>query len=59
VPIAFVESTGSSTFIVAATEPELTIVETRRDRVKTGDMIGLSVDPAQIHLFDASTDRLI
>ena len=58
VPISFVESTGSSTFIVAATEPELTIVETRRDRVKAGDMIGLSVDPDQIHLFDASTDRL-
>ncbi|TLX08155.1 ABC transporter ATP-binding protein [Rhizobium sp. MHM7A] len=59
VPIAFVESTGSSTFIVAATEPELTIVESRRDRVKAGEMIGLSIDPAQIHLFDASTDRLI
>ncbi|MBB6223236.1 ABC transporter ATP-binding protein [Rhizobium leguminosarum] len=59
VPIAFVESTGSSTFIVAETQPELTIVETRRDRVKTGDRIGLSIDPGQIHLFDASTDQLI
>ncbi|ACI59455.1 multiple sugar transport system ATP-binding protein [Rhizobium sp. BK619] len=59
VPIAFVESTGSSTFIVAETQPELTIVETRRDRVKTGDRIGLSIDPGQIHLFDASTDRVI
>ncbi|TAU73208.1 ABC transporter ATP-binding protein [Rhizobium leguminosarum] len=59
VPIAFVESTGSSTFIVAETQPELTIVETRRDRVKAGDMIGLSVDPDQIHLFDASTDHAI
>ncbi|NEJ14642.1 sn-glycerol-3-phosphate ABC transporter ATP-binding protein UgpC [Rhizobium leguminosarum] len=59
VPIAFVESTGSSTFIVAETQPELTIVETRRDRVKAGDMIGLSVDPDQIHLFDASTDHVI
>jgi multiple sugar transport system ATP-binding protein len=59
VPIAFVESTGSSTFIVAETQPELTIVETRRDRVKAGDMIGLSVDPGQVHLFDASTDHLI
>jgi multiple sugar transport system ATP-binding protein len=59
VPIAFVESTGSSTFIVAATQPELTIVESRRDRVKTGETIGLSVDPAQVHLFDASTERLI
>ncbi|PDT15355.1 glycerol-3-phosphate ABC transporter ATP-binding protein [Rhizobium sp. J15] len=58
VPIAFVESTGSSTFIVAATQPELTIVETRRE-VKPGEMIGLSVDPAQIHLFDASSERLI
>ncbi|TBA31626.1 ABC transporter ATP-binding protein (plasmid) [Rhizobium ruizarguesonis] len=59
VPIAFVESTGSSAFIVAETQPELTIVETRRDRVKAGDMIGLSVDPDQIHLFDASTDHVI
>ena len=59
IPIAFVESTGSSTFIVAETQPELTIVETRRDRVKAGDTIGVSVDPDQIHLFDASTDRAI
>ncbi|MGO7800684.1 glycerol-3-phosphate ABC transporter ATP-binding protein, partial [Rhizobium ruizarguesonis] len=54
-----VESTGSSTFIVAETQPELTIFETRRDRVKAGDMIGLSFDPGQVHLFDASTDHLI
>jgi multiple sugar transport system ATP-binding protein len=52
VPVAVVESTGSSTFITAATTPELTIVETRRGSVQPGQTIGVTVDPAQVHLFD-------
>jgi multiple sugar transport system ATP-binding protein len=55
VPIAVVESTGSSTFITAATTPEMTIVETSRDTVRAGDTIGLKVDPAQLHIFDEAT----
>jgi multiple sugar transport system ATP-binding protein len=56
VPVAFVESTGSSTYISAATQPEITIVETGRDRVRAGDTIGLAIEPAQVHIFDASTE---
>ncbi len=52
VPVAVVESTGSSTFITAATTPEMTIVETGRGSVQPGQTIGVTVDPAQVHLFD-------
>jgi multiple sugar transport system ATP-binding protein len=59
VPVGFVESTGSSTFIATSTRPELTIVETGRDRVRAGDTIGLSIKPEQVHLFDVVTERRI
>jgi multiple sugar transport system ATP-binding protein len=52
VPVAVVESTGSSTFITAATGPELTIVETGRGNARAGDTIGVIVDPEKLHLFD-------
>ncbi len=55
VPVAVVESTGSSTFITAATMPELTIVETGRGTVQAGETIGVTVDPAQVHLFDEAS----
>ena len=55
VPIEVVESTGSSTFITAATTPELTIVETGRGTVQPGQTIGVTVDPAQVHLFDEAS----
>ncbi|WEX90727.1 ABC transporter ATP-binding protein [Sinorhizobium garamanticum] len=59
VPVGFVESTGSATFITSATQPELTIVETGRGRAGSGDIIGLAIDPAQLHLFDTATGRRI
>jgi multiple sugar transport system ATP-binding protein len=52
VPVAVVESTGSSTFVTAATTPELTIVETGRGSARAGVTIGVVVDPSQLHLFD-------
>ncbi|MBB3464893.1 ABC transporter ATP-binding protein [Rhizobium sp. BK377] len=55
VPVAVVESTGSSTFITAATTPELTIVETGRGTVQPGQTIGVAVAPAQVHLFDEAS----
>ncbi|GAA3083775.1 ABC transporter ATP-binding protein [Rhizobium viscosum] len=55
VPVAVVESTGSSTFITAATTPEMTIVETGRGSVQPGQTIGVTVDPAQVHLFDETS----
>jgi multiple sugar transport system ATP-binding protein len=53
--VSFVESTGSSTFITADTQPELTIVETSRGNIRGGDVIGLSIDPDLVHVFDATT----
>ncbi|MDR6671350.1 ABC transporter ATP-binding protein [Rhizobium sp. 1399] len=55
VPVAVVESTGSSTFITAATTPEMTIVETGRGSVQPGQAIGVTVDPTQVHLFDETS----
>ncbi len=55
VPVAVVESTGSSTFITAATTPEMTIVETGRGSVHPNQAIGVTVDPAQVHLFDETS----
>jgi multiple sugar transport system ATP-binding protein len=59
VRVDVVESTGSSTFIAAATEPELTIVETARGNVHAGDTIGLAIDPSKVHIFDAATEKRI
>ena len=55
VPVAVVESTGSSTFVTAATTPELTIVETGRGMARAGQTIGVTVDPSQLHLFDETS----
>jgi multiple sugar transport system ATP-binding protein len=54
-----VESTGSSTFLTAATSPELTIVETARRGLRSGDSIGFSIDPAHVHIFDVATEHRI
>ncbi|MBO9127234.1 MULTISPECIES: ABC transporter ATP-binding protein [unclassified Rhizobium] len=55
IPVDVVESTGSATFIAAATTPELTIVETGRSAARGGETIGVAIDPAQMHLFDDAT----
>ncbi|PDT53122.1 MULTISPECIES: ABC transporter ATP-binding protein [Sinorhizobium] len=59
VPVGIVESTGSVTYVTAATQPELTVVETGRGEVKSGDVIGLAINPQQLHLFDAETGTRI
>jgi multiple sugar transport system ATP-binding protein len=59
VPVAVVESTGSSTFITGATTPELTIVETGRGAARAGETIGVTVNPAQLHLFDEESGMRI
>jgi multiple sugar transport system ATP-binding protein len=58
-PVAVVESTGSMTYVTTDTTPELTVVETRRTGVKAGDMIGLSIAPEHIHLFDSETEKVL
>ncbi len=53
------QSTGSSTFVTAATTPELKIVEAGRGTARAGETVGVTVDPSQLHLFDdASGVRL-
>ncbi|PDT45686.1 ABC transporter ATP-binding protein [Sinorhizobium fredii] len=59
IPVGVVESTGSATYVTAATQPELTVVETGRGDVKSGDVIGLAIDPKLLHLFDAETGKRI
>jgi multiple sugar transport system ATP-binding protein len=58
-PVAVVESTGSMTYVTTDTTPELTVVETRRMGVKAGDVIGVSIAPEHIHLFDMATEKAI
>ncbi|UJW86885.1 ABC transporter ATP-binding protein [Devosia sp. SL43] len=58
-PVAVVESTGSMTYVTTGTNPEMTVVETRRVNVKAGDTIGVSIAPEHVHLFDPVTERAI
>ena len=54
-PVGIVETTGSATYITTATAAEVTIVETSRRVVRTGDIIDVSVQPADVHVFDEKT----
>ena len=56
-PVAFTESTGSTTFVTTATTPEMIVVETGRRLVAHGDRVGLAFADANIHVFDAETER--
>ncbi|WDR02397.1 sn-glycerol-3-phosphate ABC transporter ATP-binding protein UgpC [Devosia algicola] len=58
-PIAFIESTGSMAYLSTDTDPEISIVETGRSNARTGDIVGLRIDAANIHLFDAQSDKVI
>ena len=57
VPVGFVESTGSATYVTSATRPELTVVETGRPDIASGERVGLAIEPTQLHLFDADTGK--
>jgi multiple sugar transport system ATP-binding protein len=59
VPVSVVESTGSLTYLSTGTDPEMTIVQTGRSAVRAGDVIGLSIAPENVHVFDAETERAI
>lgn len=57
VPVAFTESTGSTTFVTTATTPEMMVVETGRRMVTNGDRVGLAFADAAVHVFDGATEK--
>ncbi|WDR04775.1 ABC transporter ATP-binding protein [Devosia rhodophyticola] len=59
VSVQAVESTGSMTYVTSATTPELTVVETGRSGAKSGETVGVRIEPSNIHLFDSATDQSI
>ncbi len=56
-PVAFTESTGSTTFVTTATTPEMMVVETGRRQVASGDNVGLAFDDVSVHVFDAESGK--
>ncbi|HEV7344895.1 MAG TPA: sn-glycerol-3-phosphate ABC transporter ATP-binding protein UgpC [Devosia sp.] len=52
--VGVVESTGSATYL---TSPDGTfqLVQFERTELRTGDRVGLTIDPAKVHLFDPKT----
>ena len=53
--VGTVEQTGSTTYLVNGAA-DFTVVQNERTGVKEGDRIALSIDPKQVHLFDAETE---
>jgi multiple sugar transport system ATP-binding protein len=58
-PVGVVESTGSMTYISSGTDPEITVVIHGRSPLSAGDIMGLSIAPENIHLFDVDSERVI
>jgi multiple sugar transport system ATP-binding protein len=54
-PVTMIESTGSLTYVVLGTDPELTLVEQGRERVRAGDRMRVGIRPDLVHLFDPET----
>ncbi len=56
--ITVVEPTGAETeLLVQAGDSQIVLVTHGRPQVKPGDRIGLSVDPAMVHVFDQATGQ--
>ncbi|NSX93520.1 MULTISPECIES: ABC transporter ATP-binding protein [Rhizobium/Agrobacterium group] len=54
-PVSAVETTGSATFLTTGTSTELIIAVQGRSEVKAGEVIGLDINPSDMHLFDEET----
>lgn len=52
--IGVVESTGSATYLTSR-DGDFQLVQSERTNLGSGDRIGLSIDPARVHLFDPQT----
>jgi len=58
-PVTVIESTGSLTYIAMGSDPELTLVEQGRERVKPGDRLRVEIRPELVHLFDPESGMRI
>ena len=58
-PVTMIESTGSLTYIVLGANPELTLVEQGRERVRPGDRLRVEIRPELVHLFDPTSGKRI
>ncbi len=58
-PVALVESTGSTSYLTTATTPEMVVVINGRIPVRNGETIGLDFEQEHLHLFDADTGMRI
>jgi multiple sugar transport system ATP-binding protein len=54
-PVALVERTGSASYVVSDTEPSILIAATERLAGVENGMLPVSIDPANVHLFDPAT----
>ena len=54
-PLRIAESTGATTYLFMASEPEIAVVVNDRATVVAGAELNLRIDPARIHLFDKET----
>ncbi|MFC3705859.1 ABC transporter ATP-binding protein [Devosia honganensis] len=52
--VGVVESTGSATYLTSR-DGNLQLVQSERTLFNGGDRVGLSIDPARVHLFDPET----
>jgi multiple sugar transport system ATP-binding protein len=53
--ISIVERTGSQSFVVMDTDPEIIVATPDRIDNQNGDAVHLRIDPRRIHIFDANT----
>ena len=54
-PLAVSEATGATTFLVTASDPEITIVVNGRCDARPGEILPLAIPPASVHVFDAES----
>jgi multiple sugar transport system ATP-binding protein len=47
------------TYLTLGDDPEIMVVDTGRNAVKAGDTVGVSIAPANVHLFDPATEKAI
>jgi multiple sugar transport system ATP-binding protein len=55
-PVSAVETTGSATFLtLGGTSTEVVIAIQGRSEVRSGEVVGLDINPTDLHLFDEET----